>query len=1508
MLERVPFTQRSPKSDADLVQDKSGRRLFVLSANDKGSLEKVMKSLVIYLEQRPEMFQKDLMADVAYTLGQRRSLLQWRVAIPALRSFDLIEAINGQSMTPGKHLEKHRLGFIFTGQGAQWYGMGRELYQQYPIFTHAIDRADACLSSLGADWSLLEELSKDEKSSAVGAAHISQPSCTAIQLALVDLLRSWGITPTAVAGHSSGEIGAAYAAGILTFEACIAIAFHRGRLIPVLKERWPALRGSMMAVGGSKEDIEPLISQVNDSQSDGHIKIACYNSPSSLTISGDEAGIDELKDLVEMKQLFNRKLFVDTAYHSHHMNLIAKDYQESIKSIEQPRSTEVAFHSSLLGRLLGGGELESSYWVQNLTCPVRFNEAVQSMLEPVEGCKTGINMILELGPHAALQGPLKQILKAVGGDAPKIPCLSVLLRKKDAVTTALDTAATLFNRGVNLNLEAINFPKPGKTPMLLTDLPRYPWNYSSTYWHESRMTQKHKNRSSPRSDILGTVANYSNDLEPTWRNIVRLDDLPWLEHHKVQSLTVFPMSGYLAMALEAAKQRGEEAGVHFDKYDLRDVTVLSPLVIPDEDVEMTTTLRAHQEGTLVSSESWDEFRICSWTKSKGWKEHCKGLISLQSDDSNGVDDVRRNQISKMLLKSTMASIKKDAVSQVPVDKLYEDISSVGVAYGPTFQGIEECRACNTSAHARLMVRDVAREMPNHHATDAVIQPSFLESLISLYWPIASVGRDGLKTIYLPSSLSRLSVSKDIALKCSKPGQVLEAYSQGVVPSDKPSPVKIDIFGIADDKNSETLIKLDGLNIAPILEHDAQAETGLHRQLCYKLEWEPILDPVNNDFKVITNGLPDNEHPLSDTDIEIVCGDSASQAQLAQDVAAVLHHFTGKQPNISTLLEHRADNKLCVVLTELEKPLLAQIKSDEFEALQKLLTSVQGVLWVVQGAYDNSTNPHTNMVSGLSRTIRSETLLPFATLDLDAYVRLSDAQVPQAIMKVFEAVFVKSKSSNCEMEFMERQGRFFTPRVVNDPEMNEVVHRETKPSAVQPVPFGQDGRLLKMNLTNTGALETFHFTDDTVKAPIEAGDIEIQVRAVGVNHRDITAAHGKLPYADFGIEASGIVTAVGENVANMKIGDRVAVLTEGAFATSVRAKAAFAFKLPPDMSFEAGSTLPLAYSTAYHSLIELGRLHEEESVLIHAGAGAVGQAAISLAHMIGAETFVTVGSTEKKRFLMAAYGLPEDHVFYSRDTSFGDAVRQATNGQGVDVVLNCLAGEGLRESWHCLNVFGRLIDIGTGDTTASTRLEMTQFNHNATFASVDIMALASQRPRLMQRLLSDVSKLIKYGKIRPISPIIAFPISDVESAFKTLHGAKSHGKVVVIPNANDIVKATPPKKPRQLLKGNATYVLIGGTGGLGRSMSRWMINRGARNIVLVSRGTSPSGKVKELINEASELGATIVVRRCDVVNPADVEELIAHGLEGMPPIKGVIHGAMVLRVSSDHASFRDKFDA
>jgi NADPH:quinone reductase-like Zn-dependent oxidoreductase len=226
-----------------------------------------------------------------------------------------------------------------------------------------------------------------------------------------------------------------------------------------------------------------------------------------------------------------------------------------------------------------------------------------------------------------------------------------------------------------------------------------------------------------------------------------------------------------------------------------------------------------------------------------------------------------------------------------------------------------------------------------------------------------------------------------------------------------------------------------------------------------------------------------------------------------------------------------------------------------------------------------------------------------------------------------------------------------------------------------------------------------------------------------------------------------------------------------------------------MTFEVAATVPVVFATAYYALFDLGRLQEDERVLIHAGAGGVGQSAIMLAQMIGAEIFVTVGSVEKKQFLMAQYGIPEDHILYSRDTSFARGIKRATNGEGVDVVVNSLAGDLLRETWECLAPFGRFVEIGKADITKNTRLDMLPFEYNVSFASVDLTKVAARKPKLMRRLLDNVTQLMGKGAVKPISPVTAYRISELETAFRTLQTGKAMGKIVVVPHPEDQVKVS-----------------------------------------------------------------------------------------------------------------------
>jgi NADPH:quinone reductase-like Zn-dependent oxidoreductase len=228
-------------------------------------------------------------------------------------------------------------------------------------------------------------------------------------------------------------------------------------------------------------------------------------------------------------------------------------------------------------------------------------------------------------------------------------------------------------------------------------------------------------------------------------------------------------------------------------------------------------------------------------------------------------------------------------------------------------------------------------------------------------------------------------------------------------------------------------------------------------------------------------------------------------------------------------------------------------------------------------------------------------------------------------------------------------------------------------------------------------------------------------------------------------------------------------------------------MPDNMPWEVAASIPAVFCTAYYSLVDLGRLAQGESILIHAAAGGVGQAAIIIAQRIGAKIFVTVGSEEKKKFLMDTYQLKEDQIFFSRDISFAQGIHRATGGQGVDVALNSLSGDALQATFECVAPFGRFIELGKRDITQNSRLEMAHFNKNLSFASVDLNMVREKRPQLLKRLLRDSFQIFIDSGAQSHWPISKIPVSDVENGFRALQGGQVIGKMVVQMTDDAMVK-------------------------------------------------------------------------------------------------------------------------
>ena len=1452
-IERPTHKILNGERSAAVPETKS--KLFVLAANDRTSLDQQVSRLKQYLSLRLDDTNDSFLGDLAFTLGQRRSLLPWKTTYIADSVTSLISTLEKPDPHPLRSVKVPRVGFVFTGQGAQWHGMGRELFDSNRVFASAIDAAANAILKIGASYNLRDEILKDVDSTRLSQASISQPACTAIQLALVLMLRSWGVRPTTVTGHSSGEIAAAFAADALSLQSCMEIAFHRGEAAARLQREHPEIKGGMLALGVGESAAISLISDFDLASS---VVVACINSPSSVTISGDVDGIDRLQREAAQKGLFCRKLHVDVAYHSHHLTRISDSYRLALKGIRPAQSSEVQFVSSLTGVPVSTLVLGPTYWVSNLVSQVKFLPAIEEVQ-----ARSKVDILIEIGPHSALAGPVQEILDMEIGSPRKIEYLPTLKRNTNAQQSALKLASALLIRGCAIDLSAVN-QAPGSKHTVLVDLPTYPWNHEHSYWHESRLSHSHRYRKFGRSDILGVEAVDSNDIEPRWRNLIELDNLPWLRDHKVQSDVVCPMTFFLAMAIEAVHQRAVTGGLLFSKYVLREVSVGQALVLPESSqTETVLNLRPVGESTRASSDIWHDFIIFSWNHERGWMEHCRGQVAVQLDDqSNPVDGLRSHETGRALIAEKISRTAEASTDKVVCEKIYEAFTSMGLDFGPSFHNLAECRSSKSSVCARVRNPKTRDRMPYEYESDYVVHPGLLDSCFQVAYPLFTEGLRLLNGTPVASRVQEISISRDIH---QIRDEDLQIYGSGISKSLVEQTIESIFATRIDGDKGAPLISVQGFT-STILSNKAVGPNATGRTYpCWKTEWQPYPDfpgpsdknanchinslanghtnghinghtndlangPTKdepndhtNDFtsglnnvltNAVTNGSDDGhqdghtnghinshanglsvipEHHESSPDIVLVSSKTPTRVSIAR-IQDALEPTSMKRATVVPLIAIRTmdlSNSICIFLDELNSPILATLSSEEFDAIQRLC-SAQGLLWVLQDANLATATPNASLVPGMIRTIRNENagILP-VILDLDAKDPLSPDATSDLICKVFKASWgTEGSARDMEREYMERHGQLFVPRVVEDPDASRWVIRKDGKVEIEFQKFDQTDRPLSLTMESPGLLDTLYFEDDkTVTGSLEDDHVEIKVQATGVNFRDIMYAVGQISSEHFGGECSGTIAAMGRSVTGFQIGDRVCALSDGGYGTVARCSSHLVAKIPDSVSFVSAAAIPVAFSTAYYGLVNVARLSPGETILIHAAAGGVGQAAIRLCQWIGAEIFATVGSAEKKKYLMDTCNIPEDHIFNSRDTSFEASVKYRTSGNGVDVVLNSLAGEMLKASLDCLAPFGRFIEIGKKDLIVNTRIEMSKFTNNITYATVDLLLLQAKRSQATGKVLSEVTNLVFNSHLDNIATINAFPVSQIEAAFRLMQSGRSMGKIIVEPREGDQVKVS-----------------------------------------------------------------------------------------------------------------------
>ncbi|KAL9113104.1 MAG: hypothetical protein Q9227_002716 [Pyrenula ochraceoflavens] len=388
--------------------------------------------------------------------------------------------------------------------------------------------------------------------------------------------------------------------------------------------------------------------------------------------------------------------------------------------------------------------------------------------------------------------------------------------------------------------------------------------------------------------------------------------------------------------------------------------------------------------------------------------------------------------------------------------------------------------------------------------------------------------------------------------------------------------------------------------------------------------------------------------------------------------------------------------------------------------------------------------------------------------------------------------------------------------------------------------------------------------------------------------------GLVPDTELGLDAAGLIKRVGRNVASLRPGDRVATFQPGAYRTLLRTDQSLVAKLPEDMSMEVGASIPTVYVTAYQALWVAARLLPGETILIHSAAGGLGQAAIQIAQHIGAEIFVTVGSTAKEQLLVSEYGIPADHIFNSRDLSFAKNVMRMTKGRGCDVILNSLSGEALRRTWECTAMFGRFVEVGKRDLLGNSGLEMNPFLRNITFIGVHTEHMYRKNPKQFADVLRATFDLIRSSKsVGLLRPITVFSYTNLEEAFRTMQQAKHMGKIILSQTPQDIVPIVRENPHPLQLKDNATYLMVGGLGGIGRFLAIQLAQAGAKNLASFSRSGDSKPEAQAAMTELRDMGVNAVSYICDAGDPVAFEAAVARVKADLPPIKGAIHGTMLL---------------
>ncbi|KAJ5809264.1 polyketide synthase [Penicillium pulvis] len=797
---------------------------FVVSAQSASSLLGNSQALLKYLNDNPSI---DL-TDLSWVLQNRRTAHRMRTFFNSQTRHGLIQELEKFISQHRKSTSKDDVGIrsrpidpensprilgVFTGQGAQWPTMGRCLLEMSPLFRRVLEQCDEVLKALpdGPEWSLVEELSKDSSSSRVGEAVISQPLCTAIQLALAEVINAIGVRFDTVLGHSSGEIGAAYACGIISAAAAMQIAYYRG-IYAHLAHGSNGQRGGMMAVGIDQDNAQTFCQQP---EYQGRIGVAASNAPQSVTLSGDLEAVQQAKEYFDQKQIFARLLKVDTAYHSHHMEHCVSSYLKALEACDiqvQPPKDGCLWVSSVEGNMqLLQGDLESlkgPYWAQNMLQTVLFSPAVKSAIEH----RGSFDLAIEIGPHPTLRGPTQQTMELALGTAS--PYIGTLKRNSSDVDAIGETIGSTW---CHLGPTFISFDgfrrvfvsnNVSGTAKLLKGLPPYAWDHDRIYWQESRISRNFRKGNDTRHQLLGRRVPDDNEREMRWRNVLRISELPWAQGHVVSGEVLLPGASYVSLSCEAARIIAKARPIR--RIEVEDIDIRRPVIVPDTREGLETTFTVRLEDSKDSIHITGEFSYYYSDTRLGSMIHaCSGRIIIHIGEASEQDDAA-----------------------------YDVFAENGLIYSGAFRRLQDVQRKLDYSVA------TAEWSADELVGDYVLHPALLDVCWQNLFHARADPRAGkIPTAILPVRIKRVTVNPHVGLA---EAENFKLRTESFVTGRNGAAVAGDVH-IYNFSSGLAAVQMESLSLEPVAPPTEEQDRRMFFDIVYKPDpslslIEPILDP------------------------------------------------------------------------------------------------------------------------------------------------------------------------------------------------------------------------------------------------------------------------------------------------------------------------------------------------------------------------------------------------------------------------------------------------------------------------------------------------------------------------------------------------------------------------------------------------------------------------------------------------------------------------------------------